>query len=153
MNIDYDNELNQRLSSRVIPSTTLRPQYDIRPVSTKYAFFQTTEERPAPTENLHQYVDYSTTTVFNPGSRGPTDFYLKSIDQESRLRNQFMALQKADQAVYVPEINSDLYQTKTNTESVGKGREYSSIQIGSRQVSRDLDPDTFHNSTRVNMRK
>jgi hypothetical protein len=95
-------------------------------------------------------MDYSTSKVFNPGNRGPTEFYFKSIDQESRLRNQFMALQKADQAVYVPEVNSDLYQNKF----VSIANPYSEITIDSRKlVHPDLDPNTFHNMTRTNMRK
>ena len=75
MNIDYDNELNLKISARNLPSASLKPLFDIRPVSTKYTFFQTTEERPAPSENLNYYMDYSTSAVFNPGSRGQTDFY------------------------------------------------------------------------------
>ena len=35
-NLDRSNELNQRIYERNVPSSTLQPQFGIRPVATKY---------------------------------------------------------------------------------------------------------------------
>ena len=56
--------------------------------------------------------DYNPQKVFYPGDCKPPFFsILRNVDTETGLRNQFMALQKADQAVYVPQSTSDLYQS------------------------------------------
>ena len=104
-NIDYDNELNKRLEFRNIPSAPLQPLYDIRPVSTKYIMFQTSDPR---NQIIPQYV-YDPRQTFNPGDRAPVDYYIKNIDVETKLRSQFFALQNSPQAVFVPELNSQLY--------------------------------------------
>ena len=36
-NYDYDNELNTKINSRHFPSTGLQPNFDPRPLSTKYS--------------------------------------------------------------------------------------------------------------------
>ena len=104
MNIEYDNELNVRISERNVPSSPLQPLYDIRPVSTKYTLFHTVDKKEP------QNTNYNYNNVFNPGFRAPPNFYFQNIDKESRLRNQFATLQKSDQSVYVPELNSNLYE-------------------------------------------
>ena len=35
-NLDRSNELNERIYERNVPSSTLQPQFGIRPVATKY---------------------------------------------------------------------------------------------------------------------
>jgi hypothetical protein len=94
-------------------------------------------------------MDYSQ-KIFNPGDRAPVDFYMKSIDLESKLRSQFMALQKSDQSVYVPELSSDLYQFSGGT----KGKEFTPVEgIESRKAPPQLEPFLFGNMTRVNIKK
>ena len=147
MNIEYDNELNNRINTRHLPSQQLMPLYEVRPVSTKYSFFQTVDERINTSEPLHNYNAYST-EVFNPGSRGPVDFYMREIDTEMKLRNQFMALQKGNQSVYVPDINSSLY----NFPMAGKFDKYSKTECTSKVYPVNLAPNTFNNTTRMNLR-
>ena len=49
-------------------------------------------------------------TGFNPGNdEGPYSGYATNINIESELKNQIYALQNCDQAVYVPNSKSDLY--------------------------------------------
>jgi hypothetical protein len=148
-NIEYDNELNNRLNTRWFPSQSLPPQYDVRPVSTKYTFFQTVEERaPSFTQPL-QYKYYTPETTFNPGSRAPTDYYLDNIDTESKLRNQFMALQKSNQSVYVPELTSSLYENKYEYK-----KNYTPTTCKTSTTSNiDQNNNAFNNSTRYNLRK
>jgi len=147
MNIEYDNELNKRINSRDIPSQQLRPLYEVRPVSTKYSFFQTVDERMPTTVPIIDYKPYSS-AVFNPSDRAPVDFYMKEIDTEMILRNQFMALQKGDQSVYVPNFNSTLYSYPLAV----KPEKYSNTDSTSRLAPVNLAPNTFYNQTRMNLR-
>jgi len=148
MNIDYDNELNVRIMERVQASQPLQPLYDPRPASTKYTLFQTTPEPQKSTEPLHQYNEYSTEKTFHPGNRGPVDYYAKQIDQESTLRSQFAALQKADAAVYIPETHSDLYVYSSYKPDPG----HSITQAVSRSVSQK-ESSPFFNMTRLHYRQ
>lgn len=147
--MDHEDELNFRLEKRNIPSTALKPLYDFRPSSTKYTCFHSIDEPLKPKEPLHNYQEYSQ-KVFNPGDRGPVDYFMSSIDVESKLRSQFMALQKSTQSVYIPELTSDLYSCPGAT----KTKELAPIQeIANRKVPRQLEPFTFCNMTRLNIKK
>jgi len=147
MDIEYDNELNKRIEPRFYPSQQLRPLYEVRPVSTKYTFFQTVEERPFTSVSTIKYKPYSM-DVFNPG-RGQVDFYMSEIDTESKLRNQFMALQKSDQSIYVPDFTSNLYEYPL----ADKTEKYSNTTcITTESKCKNLAPNTFDNTTRMNLR-
>ena len=53
--------------------------------------------------------------MFYPGTRKPHFCgFAQNVDLESSLRNQFFALQKADQAKYVPNSNSNMYENNIN---------------------------------------
>lgn len=106
-NLEYDNELNKRLENRNTPSAPLQPMYDIRPVATKYTMFHTVDPKINSTGSQYHYDPHE---IFNPGNRGPVDYFIKNIDVESKLRSQFFALQTSPQAVYIPELNSQLYE-------------------------------------------
>ena len=106
------NELNDRIQSRQFPDSSLQPNYDPRPVSTKYSHFPIIDRRKINHGTpLMKYLDHSTENNFAPISkRGTVDGFLTNVNTESVLRNQYFALQKgADQAVYVPSSSSDLY--------------------------------------------
>ena len=149
-NIEYDNELNLRLQTRNIPSANLRPLFDFRPTPTKYSWFGSVEDTRQGHEPLFTYSKYDPTKVFNPSQKGSTDFYLNSIDQESRLQNRFMALQKADQAVYVPELSSTLYEDKMAYKKALY--ECENVNYESRKVKESLAPSQFFNHTRTNLK-
>jgi len=46
-------ELNERVSNRNIPSEPLQPQFDIRPLSTKYSMMPIFDRRPIPTVSIN----------------------------------------------------------------------------------------------------
>jgi len=147
--MEYEDELNYRLERRWLPSTSLKPLFDSRPCSTKYTWFQSIDETRKAKEPLRQYQEYSS-KVFNPGDRAPVEYYMKSVDLESKLRSQFMALQKGDQAIYVPELSSDLYTIAGGT----KSKEYTPIEgIETRKIPSQLEPFSFGNMTRLNVKK
>jgi hypothetical protein len=151
-NLDYDNELNNRLKERHFPSSSLQPLFDFRPVSTKYTWFQTTEEYPKETVKQNNYMPYSPYAIFNPGDRAPIDFFISSVDTESKLRNQFMALQKSDQSVYVPNIESDLYNNPMACQDKYNYKEVHDIK-NREQKTQDKNRELFHNPTRTNIKK
>lgn len=110
------DDLNKRMRSRQFPDFPLEPQYDFRPVFTKYHLFHTT---PSPKINMKDtYLEHNVAMNFNPGTRnGPWKTYANNIDTESVLRNyslgveplQRMPLKIAVNNMYVPESSSDLY--------------------------------------------
>ena len=96
---DRVDELNTRIQSRFVPDNVLRPNYDPRPVSTKYALFPTIDRKIPSKEYL------GTSEAINSP-------FIRNIDTETILRNQTVALQNGiGQSVYVPSSNSDLYNT------------------------------------------
>jgi hypothetical protein len=104
-------ELNNRMAQRNIPSGALQPQFDIRPVSTKYATMPMADQRAFATVPIQKQPIYSIANTFNPGSaQAPWGGFAENINDESRLRNQFFALQRgAGQACYIPAKSSDMY--------------------------------------------
>ena len=144
MNIDYDNELNKRLETRNVPSGPLQPLYDFRPVSTKYTLFHSVDEKIPKTP---QYA-YDPHQIFNPGDRAPIDYFIKNIDIETKLRSQFFALQTGPQAVYVPELGSQLYENP-----MAYSPEYfSPTDATTRQCNTD-NQTLFYNCIRTNSKK
>jgi hypothetical protein len=145
----YDDELNQRINQRNVPTTPLQPLFDLRPVQTKYTWFQTVEERARPHEPLHTP---STVPEVSPGQqRGEVHVYLQKVDTESKLRNQTVALQRASQAVYVPETNSSLYEWYLPSfHPIQTVQPYQEMQP--RTAPTHLAPNLFQNTTRTNLR-
>jgi hypothetical protein len=114
-NEERDEELNNRISKRNIPSTSLQPQYSIRPVNTKYGYMPILDQYKEPKTPLNTYTPYSTTQTFNPGNaQAPWNGFSNNVNTESSLRNQFFALQKCEQSEFVPSSDSDLYKTKVD---------------------------------------
>ena len=107
---ERQDELNDRISSRNIPSTPLEPSYYHVPVSTKYAYMPILDQRKPATVPLNNYPVFSPHDTFNPGnSMAPWAGFANSVNIESSLRSQFFALQHCEQSEYVPSSSSDLY--------------------------------------------
>lgn len=151
-NIDYDNELNKRLQSRFFPSRNLQPNFDFRPMSTKYQKFPVLNE--VKYQKMENMKKYNPETVFYPGtSKAPVHYALDNVDTESKLRNQFFALQRNDQATYIPPMNSSLYHMQSKVgqkpqeiENQGK------VDINFNPDRCNLAPQHFNNSTRYNLK-
>ena len=111
-NQERTEELSRRMAARNIPSSPLQPQFDFRPVSTKYDMMGIIDRRPKSSVALHAYPEYNIAKTFNPGTAvAPWSGFASEVDDESRLRNEFFALQKCEQSEYVPSTKSDLYNT------------------------------------------
>ena len=105
------DEINDRIYARSLAPAPLKPNYDPRPVSTKYALFPMLESRKPVKEPLQHYLDYNVATGFNPGNgRSPVNTMINNIEVETLLRNQYFAYQRnCDQSTYIPDTTSDLY--------------------------------------------
>lgn len=115
------NSINNRIYDRNIPSQTLQPYLNVRPVMTKYSTMPIVDPRAPIKTPLIKQPTYNSNNVFNPGTRqAPWSGFATNINTESELRNQIYALQSCSQAVYVPSTDSDLYnfgfKTKSDTQ-------------------------------------
>ena len=154
---ERNKQINTRMSERNIPSQPLKPNFDFRPEQTKFTL--PTQIKPKIIVNDSQrknYPSYNVKQIFNPGNdRSPVDGYFENIDKESLLRNQIHPLQKADQSVYIPSSNSDLYKTMIQSKKEIQPHPY--LFTEQRFQPFNPNPDnlgkkTFNNSTRVDLR-
>ena len=154
------DELNSRIASRHFPDSPLEPNFSLRPVPTKYSHFPIIDRRKQMNEPIVPYLDYNSEINFNPGSsRAPISGYTNKVDIETQLRNQYFALQHgADQSVYVPSSNSDLYKINVNA---GEEKEQPYPLLFEHQrfnnaihpnVNNKIGNDRFFNHTRTQMR-
>ena len=157
-NHDRLGEINSRISERNIPSAALRPSFNVRPISSKYATMPILETRPAPTVGLQSYQQFSTEAVFNPGNaKAPWRGWAERVNVESSLRNQYFALQRSDRAVYVPNSESDLYKVSIFARDVEQPNPYLFDNGATNFASMNPNPHnlgklTFDNSTRFQLR-
>jgi len=108
-NIDRLQILNERIFERNVPSTVLQQQFSQRPVSTKYSILPFVDTYKVASVPIVTQPIYKQEQVFNPGTSAPFNGFVNAINDESRLRNQFFAIQKCEQREYVPSSQSDLY--------------------------------------------
>ena len=156
-NID---ESNTRLNGRQFSDSPLEPNFDIRPVPTKYALFPIVNRRKPVTEERLPYVDYNQGANFTPTvSKGPVSGFMNNIDTETVLRNQTFAKQRGlGQDMYVPSSNSDLYRVSV----VSRPTEQPHIGLFSQNTfsnrphpnveNTTIGKDKFFNHTRTQLR-
>ena len=151
------DELNNRIYSRNVPSQPLQPNFDIQPVSTKYARLPILDRRAPIKTDINPSMSFDITNNFNPGNGGaPWSGFSSKIDDESTLRSQFCALQKSDQSVYIPSTDSDLYKTgikeKRGVEEplIFKQEVYSQIQT--QRPIYGMGRDVFNNDSRQQLK-
>ena len=155
---DRLGEINDRISERNLPSASLRPAFEVRPISSKYAMMPILESRPVPTVRTPAYQHFTTESVFNPGNaKAPWQGWAERVNVESSLRNQFFALQRNDRAVYVPNSNSDLYQVTIDAREVEQPNPYLFDNGATNFAPMNPNPNnlgklTFDNSTRFQLR-
>ena len=104
------HDINTRIYNRNIPSSTLQPYLDVRPVATKYSRLPIVDPRKELNVKLQVTPTFNPHKIFNPGNtQSPWSGFATNINLESELRNQIYALQSCSQSVYVPNSKSDLY--------------------------------------------
>lgn len=151
--IERDNELNKRISIRNIPSSNLQPQFSLRPVSSKYEMFPIYDRRPKASVPIINETLFTPELIFNPGNaQAPWAGFSNNIDTESTLRNQFFAIQKNNQAKYIPSKSSDLYNSHVIGNNVkqpfpGLFKENNLAKFNPNKYN--VDNMLFNNNTRV----
>ena len=109
--IERVEDLNNRIYSRNVPSGKIQASINTRPVPTKYSVMPIMDMRAKPNVELDKCTTYNSRETFNPGSaKGPWSGFSSNINDESRLRNQFFAIQNCEKSAYVPSSNSDMYE-------------------------------------------
>ena len=109
-------ELNNRISDRNIPSKSLQMVFDPAQVPTRYVRFPALDCRLPSTVPIKKFPPYNQMSQFNPGTSAPYSGYATYIDQDSRLKDIFMATQKGNaQSQYIPSSNSDMYRVNVTT--------------------------------------
>lgn len=154
-NVEYDNALNISLNKRIFPSQELQPNFDPRPISTKYTHFMINDVHPSSSIPLRYYPTFNIPNTFYTGNRnGPVHYALQNVDVESLLENRFMALQKNDHAYYIPSTNSDLY--KNNQAISSNENKIDKYNLTSQMITNkdkcNLAPNIYNNSTRYNLK-
>ena len=153
------DELNTRIKDRQFPDSPLEPNFSPRPVPTKYSHFPIINRRKQMNEPMIPYLDYNSNINFNPGThRAPPSGFLNNVDTETILRNQTFALQSADQNVYIPSSNSDLYKVTVvsrpsdQTHPLLFDRPQFNWQTHPNVANSNIGRDQFFNHTRTQLR-
>ena len=108
----YKDTHSAKIYNRNLPSVALEPYLSFIPIATKYnkiEDFASKRNQDLNENKIETRQIYNQMSSFNPGSKAPWKGYSENVDKESVLRNQIYALQKCSQSVYVPRVDSDLY--------------------------------------------
>lgn len=153
-NQESQNEINEKISSRNIPSANLKPSFSFRAVPTQRTIMPIVDPQLNACVELNQYKPFNVETIFNPGTaQAPWGGFASNINLDSALRNQFFALQKAPQAKFVPSSTSTLYQSYLAGHSSFQNN-YSNIDFKSRgtEPPNELLGNNFFNNNSRNKR-
>jgi hypothetical protein len=109
---------------------------------------------------IKPHLNHMVESNFNPGNaRAPPSGYVVNVDNESILRNQTFALNHgADQSVYIPSSNSDLYKTTVVSRPSHQPhpqlfqRPQFSSHIHPNLIDNSIGQDRFYNHTRTQLR-
>ena len=158
-NFESHNTMNNLIATRNFPSNNLAMNFSFRPVNTKYTLMPTYNHKVEPTLPINNNLVYDVNNTFYPGTRKPHFYgFARNVDKESTLRNQFFALQKADQVAYLPNSSSDLYENNINflthnsnldAHLLFKEESFSDFNPN---ISNSIGNEIFYNSTRVQLK-
>jgi len=153
------DELNTRIFDRIFPDIELRPNFDPRPVSTKYSLFPIVDSYPRTTEPYKPYLDYYPEIMFNPGNaKAPISGIINKIDLETDLRKSNLGNK------YIPPLDSDMYKVNIISSDDGAAIREHPLLFSPFLVNSDVDAnigntippsvgiDKFHNHTRTQLR-
>jgi len=160
------DELNTRIYDRNFPDSPLEPNFDPRPIPTKYSQFPIINRRTPVHESAIHYLNYNSRINFNPGTKSaPRSGFVNNIDLETFLRNQTFALQNGTgQDVYVPSSDSDLYKVQvqgTQTQNQNNPEQPYPLLFNSPVFNQSIHPnmvnsnvgkEQFFNHTRSQLR-
>jgi hypothetical protein len=150
------DDINKRIIDRMFPDVDLRPNFDPRPVSTKYSLFPIVDSYARTTENYKPYLDYYPEVMFNPGNaKAPVSGIINKIDMETELRNQTSLANK-----YIPPLDSDMYKVEVKSKDDNAAIKahpllFAPFLVSSstnNEIHSSIGADRFHNHTRTQLR-
>jgi hypothetical protein len=152
------DELSSRMFARNMPSRDIQPAFDIRPVASKYTVMPIYDQYKPCVEVIRVQPVFQAQDTFYPGTRkAPYNGFASKVNVESTLRNQWFALQRSSQSVYIPSSESDLYKTTIVYKPVMLPHPY--IDSDNAEQFEPHNPNTmnlargmFDNSTRVQLK-
>lgn len=104
------DQINNGVYDRNVPTGHLQMVFDPRAVDTRRTVFPALDCRSKATVPIQKQRTYNIQSTFNPGSSAPYSGYASKIDEESRLKDIFMPVQKYNaQTQYIPSSMSDMY--------------------------------------------
>jgi len=155
----FGDEINDRMSMRIVPDTGLQPNFDPRPVSTKYSLFPIIDRRTEATVMKEYHDAYTPSSNFNPGDSAPVNGFLDNVSIESELRGNSYKLTGGDLGhKFIPSTSGPLYNNMVGNpldiadsthHLLFKKEEY--VQSVS-NLHPSIGKDIFHNNTRVQLR-
>ena len=158
-NFEKNDIINNNIHTRNFPSSNMQMHFDPRSVSTKYSHMPVLDHRKESNVVINHQQPYSSEQTFFPGDRKPHYCgFARNVDMESTLRNQFFALQKSDQAQYIPSSNSDMYNNPVNFMNTNQNLDIGplfkkeSFNDYNPNISNNIGNEIFHNSTRVQLK-
>ena len=151
---DRVDELNNRISMRNVPDSPLEPNFDIRPVSTKYSHFPIMDRQPVLKEQPRVYPNHRLRNNFNPGNDGaPVNGFLDNICVESELRGNNYKLTGGDLGhKYIPSHNGPLYNNQVGNPLEKPDPKHNLLfkqntYVQTNGVDPSIGRDIFHNNT------
>ena len=158
-NFESHNTINNSIANRNFPSNNLGMNFSFRPVNTKYTLMPTYNHHIESSVPINKNALYDLGNTFYPGTRKPHFCgFATNVDKESTLRNQFFALQKADQVAYLPNSSSDLYENNitfaTHNANLDANLLFKqeSFNDFNPNISSSIGNEIFYNSTRVQLK-
>jgi hypothetical protein len=155
----FGDEINDRITRRIIPDTVLQPNFGPRPVSTKYSLFPIIDRRTTSTVMKDKHDAYTPSSNFNPGDSAPVNGFLNNVSIESELRGNSYKLTGGDLGhKFIPSTSGPLYNnTVGNPLDIADSKHQLLFKKDKYvQSVSNLDPsigkDLFHNNTRVQLR-
>ena len=148
---------NNNIYERIVPSHELRPNFSFRPTSCKYLKMPIMDDFKRSSIPELNVPDYNINEVFNPSDKKPHySGFANNIDNESKLRNQFFALQGGDKHLYIPGSNSDMFINKLdyvpNHIDNFKMFDEPNFDTFNPNFNSNIGIDIFNNSTRVQLK-
>jgi hypothetical protein len=158
-NFEQHNIINKTIANRNFPSNNLAMNFSFRSVNTKYTLMPTYNHQIESSVPIDNSEVYNVNSTFFPGTRKPHFCgFATNVDRESTLRNQFFALQKADQVAYVPNSSSDLYENNITFSTHNANLDAhllfkeESFNDFNPNISSSIGNEIFYNSTRVQLK-
>ena len=151
------DELNNKIYQRNLTNASVEMHESFRSVPTRQVLFPILDcNKPVTVARLDKKFDIN--TMYTPSNYVPTQSYRDNIDIETKLRGTIFPIQKCDQAKFIPDSKSDLYNNNhieprrinNNTPHalLFKEQRFNNFNPNMCKLGHEL----FHNSTRVQLR-